>query len=158
MGKSSNRRAAQSSGGGGATGGNAAGKFTAPTSGLEDVIFASGTPEAAATYEVNVERLNNHLGVQAWKGGSELTRAIEAMKDPIYPEPQEPVRMYYTDAERKTQAAKDSDDDGTPRVPVVGDSLYAVLLQKYIKDHERWETKDIGYKENRARAYRLFLC
>ena len=131
MGKSSNRQAAPSGGSGGGSGGTSTGKFTAPTSGLEDVIFASGMPKAVAIYEVNVERITNHLRVQAWKGGSELTKTIEIMKDPIYEEPEEPVRMYYTDETRANQETDDSNDDNTPRVPVVNDSLYAVLLQKY---------------------------
>ena len=65
MGKSLNRQAAPSGSSGGWTGGTSTREFTAPTSGLEDVIFGSGTPEAAAIYEVNVEKLTNHLGVQA---------------------------------------------------------------------------------------------
>ena len=70
MGRAENRRTASTGGGGGGSGGSATGGFTAPTPGLEDVKFAGGTPEAAATYEVNVEKLTNHLRVQAWKGGS----------------------------------------------------------------------------------------
>ena len=68
MGRMRNRRAAPAGGGGGASNGGATGGFTAPTSGLEDVIFAGGTPEAAALYEKNVERLTEHLGIQPWKG------------------------------------------------------------------------------------------
>ena len=37
--------------------------FVECTLGLEDEAFAGGTPEAAAKYEKNSERLTEHLGV-----------------------------------------------------------------------------------------------
>ena len=63
MGRADNRRTASTGGGGGGSGGSATGGFTAPTPGLEDVKFAGGTPEAAATYEKSVERLTEYLGI-----------------------------------------------------------------------------------------------
>ena len=79
------------------------------------------------------------------------------MEDPEHEEPEEPVRKYYTDSTKRDTSTQDTDDDGTPRVPVITDGLYAVLLQKHNKEYERWETKQTLYDENRARAYRLFL-
>ena len=93
MGRAENRRTASTGGGGGGSGGSATGGFTAPTPGLEDVKFAVGTPEAAEMYEKSVERLREHLGVQPWKGISEVTQAIEKMENTVFGEPREPVRL-----------------------------------------------------------------
>ena len=157
MGRGSNRHATPSGGSGGGSGGTATGIFTAPTSGLEDVKFASGTPESAATYEKSLEQLTNYLRTQPWKGVSVLTQAIERMENLVLPEPEEPERKYYTDDTRMVTSDEPNNVNNTPRVPVVTDTLYAVLLQKYLTDHARWETKDTLYKENRSRAYNLFL-
>ena len=119
--------------------------------------FASGTPESAATYEKSLERLTNYLGTQPWKGVSVLTQAIERMENLVLPEPEEPERKYYTDDTRMVTSDEPNNVNNTPRVPVVTDTLYAVLLQKYLTDHARWEAKNTLYKENRSRAYHLFL-
>ena len=80
------------------------------------------------------------------------------MTNLVLTEPEEPARKYYTDDTRTlTSDEPNNIDDNTPRVPVVTDTLYAVLLQKYLTDHARWESKDTLYKENRSRAYNLFL-
>ena len=157
MGRMRNRRSASAGGGGGASDCGATGGFTAPTSGLEDVIFAGGTPEAAATYEKNVERLTEYLGIQPWKGISELTQSTEKMENAVLVEPEEPARLYYTDTGRKTTTREPTEDDGTPLVPVVADALYAVLLQAYLSKHKSWEAKDAQHSENKSRAYNLFL-
>ena len=57
-----NRRSAPAGGGGGASDGGATGGFTAPTSGLEDVIFTHGTPRDAAVFEEVVKKITRHLG------------------------------------------------------------------------------------------------
>ena len=112
MGKSANRRTASTGGGGGGSNGSATGGFTAPTPGLEDVIFAGGTPEAAAKYEKNMEHLTEHLGVQPCKGISELTQAIERMENAVYEEPEEPIRLYYANASKTKTTLKPNKDDG----------------------------------------------
>ena len=142
MGKMANRRTASTGGGGGGSGGSGTGRFTAPTPGLEDVKFAAGTPEAAATYEKSVERLTEYIGIQAWRGVSELTQAIEKMKNVEYEEPDEPVRLYYL-TDKKTSTTTDATNEaGAPYTPVTLDALYAVELQRYVNQHKSWETKD----------------
>ena len=118
--------------------------------------FAAGTPEAAAIYEKSVERLTEHIGIQAWRGVSELTQAIEKMKNVEYEEPEEPVRLYFVDSQKKRTTRKPTKDDGTALTPVVVDALYAVELQAYLNKHKSWETKDSQYNKNRSRAFNLF--
>ena len=152
-----NRRTASTGGGGGGSGGSGTGGFTAPTPGLEDVKFAAGTPEAAAIYEKSVERLTEHIGIQAWRGVSELTQAIEKMKNVEYEEPEEPVRLYYSNEDKTSTTTEPTKEDGSPHTPVTSDGLYAVELQRYVNQHKSWEVKDSQYNENRSRAFNLIL-
>ena len=119
--------------------------------------FAAGTPEAAAIYEKSVERLTEHIGIQAWRGVSELTQAIEKMKNVEYEEPEEPVRLYYSNTDRTKTTTEPTKDDGSPHTPVTSDGLYAVELQRYVNQHKSWEVKDSQYNENRSRAFNLIL-
>ena len=43
------------------------GKYKAPTSGLEEVIFTWGTVRDAAKYDEVRNKLAQHIGVQSWK-------------------------------------------------------------------------------------------
>ena len=79
------------------------------------------------------------------------------MENAIDTEPEEPVRKYYTDNTKASSEETPNNENRSPRVQVVVDALYAVVLQKYLTAHKSWETKDILYKENRSRVYNLFL-
>ena len=65
MGKKFKRRE-RAVGGAGSPGGASTTKFTAPTSGLEDVFFVRGTAKDAAKFENTVSKLARHVGTSPW--------------------------------------------------------------------------------------------
>ena len=69
MGKDSRRRRSRESGSGGS---GAQGKHSAPTPGLENVVFTHGTPRDAAVFEDVVKQVTSYLASQGWKGVSKL--------------------------------------------------------------------------------------
>ena len=110
MGKGSHqRRRAQRSGDGSAP---AKSKFTAPTPGLEDVIFAHGTVWDAAVFEEVVKKITRYLGTQPWKEVSVLIRAIEQLEEPAIPKPDEPKREYWTDSSKTAKTEEVTSPDG----------------------------------------------
>ena len=56
------KRKQRAAGGTGSPGGAGTVKFTAPTSGLEDVFFTWGTAKDAAKFEDTVSKLAQHVG------------------------------------------------------------------------------------------------
>ena len=97
MGKPRRRpRSGDNDGGGSGT----QGKHTAPTPGLEKVVFTHGTPQDAAVFEDVVKQVTNYLASQGWKGVSKLRKALESLKDPVLVEPTRPKREYWEDKDK----------------------------------------------------------
>ena len=73
------------------------GKYQAPTSGLEDVIFTWETVRDAAKYEEVKNKLAQHVGVQNWKSMTETSKTMSELNEPVITPPSLPVREYWTD-------------------------------------------------------------
>ena len=110
------------------------GKHTAPTPGLEKVVFTHGTPQDAAVFEDVVKQVTSYLASQGWKGVSKLRKALESLEDPTLVEPTRPEREYWEDEAKTKKTDKLVNDDGEALVPVMKDQLYAIELQIYSKD------------------------
>ena len=96
MGKRAKRRQ-RTAGGTGSPGGSTV-KFTAPTSGLEDVFFTWGTAKDAAKFEDTVSKLARHVGTSPWPQSSVASKAMSTLKRPEFQEPTIPTREYWEDA------------------------------------------------------------
>ena len=72
------------SGGSGGSGAASPRKFTAPTPGLEDVIFTWGTAKDAARFEETVNSLARHVGTQGWKYSSVASKAMSQLLSLIH--------------------------------------------------------------------------
>ena len=62
-------------------------KFTALTSGLEDVFFTWGTAKDAAKFEDTVSKLARHVGTSPWPQSSVALKAMSTLKTPEFEEP-----------------------------------------------------------------------
>ena len=83
------------SGGSGGSGAASPRKFTAPTPGLEDVIFTWGTAKDAPRFEETVSSLVRHIGTQGWKHSSVVSKAMSRLALPVIVAPDRPVREYW---------------------------------------------------------------
>ena len=135
MGKQRRRPRSGDNGGGGS---ESQGKHTAPTPGLEKVVFTHGTPRDAAVFEDVVKQVTNYLASQGWKGVSKLRKALESLEDPALVEPTRPEREYWEDEAKTKKTDELVNDEGEVLVPVMTDQLYAIELQIYSEDKKTW--------------------
>ena len=75
-------------------------KFTAPTSGLEDVFFTWGTAKDAAKLEDTASKLARHVSTSPWPQSSVASKAMSILKTPEFEEPAVPTREYWSDPGR----------------------------------------------------------
>ena len=156
MGKKT-RRSQRNRGGGAASSTGEAG-FKATTPGLEDVVFTSGTTDAAAVYEDVVKKLNRHLGQQPWKEVSVLSTALASLEPPVFTEPVEPVRQYWTNDKQERTTETRRKTDGTLLKPVDDAALHAAKYQAYVEERKTYKAESSAWKENRTRAFMLFTA
>ena len=70
-------------------------KFTAPTSGLENVTFSRGTTRDAASFKDTLDKLAQHFGTWHMYGAANAAKAMKDMAEPIFVRPICPPRKYY---------------------------------------------------------------
>ena len=131
MGKQRRRPRSGDNGGGGS---ESQGKHTAPTPGLEKVVFTHGTPRDAAVFEDVVKQVTSYLASQGWKGVSKLRKALESLEDPNLEEPTRPEPWYWTDSTKTDKTLELTGPGDRALEPVIKDALYAVELQIYAND------------------------
>ena len=142
--------------GGGAASSSAEANFKATTPGLEDVVFTTGTADAAAVFEDVVKKLNRHLGQQPWKEVSVLSTALASLEPPVYVEPEEPKRLYWTDDKQERTTERRRKADGTILKPVDDTALHAAKYQAYVEDRKTYKAESSAWRENQTRAYMLY--
>ena len=136
-------------------------KFTAPTSGLEDVFFTWGTAKDAAKFEDTVSKLARHVGTSPWPQSSVASKAMSALKSPEFQEPEIPTREYWADPEQ-TRRTKDKTRPGPERtvvnnVPVLEDWEHGLAVEQYKVDRKIYNEQIMAWKENKAKCYYLVL-
>ena len=67
-------------------------KFTAPTSGLEDVFFTWGTAKDAAKFEDTVSKLARHVDTSPWPQSFVASKVVSTLETPEFEEPAVPTR------------------------------------------------------------------
>ena len=78
--------------GAGGSGGIGTMKFTAPTSGLEDVYSRGGTAKDAAKFKDTVSKLARHVGTSSWSQSLVASKAMSTLVTPTFEEPEVPTR------------------------------------------------------------------
>ena len=116
MGKKARRTRQRSTAGSGGSGAATPKKFTAPTSGLEDVYFTWGTAKDAAKFEDTVSHLARHVGTQLWRLSSVALKAMSAIAAPVITEPDRPTRKYWTDTAKTVETNNKTSGTGNKLV------------------------------------------
>ena len=93
MGKKFKRRQ-RAIGGTGSPGGAGNTKFTAPTSGLEDVYFTWGTAKDAVKFEDTVNKLAQYVGTSPWPQSSVASKVLSTLVTPKFEKPAVPTQEY----------------------------------------------------------------
>ena len=119
MGKKAKRARQRSAAGSGGSGAATPKKFTAPTSGLEDVYFTWGTAKDAAKFEDTVSQPARHVGTQPWRLSSVASKAMSAIEAPVITSPVRPSRKYWTDGTRLVETNDKTSGTGAENDPIV---------------------------------------
>ena len=147
------------SGGSGGSGAASPRKFTAPTPGLEDVIFTWGTAKDGARFEETVNSLARHVGTQGWKYSSVALKAMSQLAPHIITAPNRPVREYWADTARTTRTnnGMSSADPPVAHAPVKEDWDHGIDVENYKVERKAFQEQEAAWKENRAKCYYLVL-
>ena len=114
-------------------------KFTAPTTGMEDVFFTTGTNEDAANFIETNKRLARYVGTCNYRGAATALLVIETMNDPTFRATSRPAQPNL-----KKEGGKKV-DDSTEKMLILD---YSVEIAKYIEDQKETGIKERYWKEN----------
>ena len=70
-------------------------KFTAPTSGLENLTFSRGMTRDAARFKDNLDKMAQHFGTWHVYGAANTEKAMKDMAEPVFTQPLHPPRKDY---------------------------------------------------------------
>ena len=65
--------------------------YSAPTAGLQKVLFSFGSTKDAAEFITTKSKLARYVGTQSWPGAPVASMAMEDMADPILIPPTRPT-------------------------------------------------------------------
>ena len=130
-------------------------KFVAPTAGLGNVYFTTGSTQDAAEYQDTVRKLARHVATTSWKQASVLSKAMTDLKDPTSELPTRPTRKYIT--EDGAEVDNRVNAKGVLNVAKVDDIDYVETMDKYKSKLCRVETTQENWEENRTKGYNLVL-
>ena len=122
------------------------GKYTAPTSGLEDVVFNHGSVENAAEFEENKTKLVRYIATQTWRMAAAAGNALDNMAAPPLAVPRKPNREFKQDSDGK--ATKD---------PLISDDEYKMDVELWIYDMKECKQSMSAWTENNSRMFNLLL-
>ena len=117
-------------------------EHTAPTPGLNNVVFTFGSTKDAAEFAKTKSKLSRYIGTQTWHYASEAALAMETMLAPVYVEPATPVREY--------ESSTDSTGAVTialPRVPLIDDYIFKLDCEEFSSNKKLWKAKEAAWKE-----------
>ena len=123
-------------------------KFTAPTTGLQDVYFTTGTNEDAANFNKTKKRLARYVGTCNYRGAAAASLVIETMTNPIFTVTKRPDQPIL-----KT-ASGDKIDKAQEKILILD---YGVEIANYIEDQRETRIEDPDWKENGPKLWNLVL-
>ena len=127
-------------------------RFTATTSGLENVTFSRVTTRYSARFNDTLVKLAQHVGTWNLYGAANSAKAMKYMSEPVFMRPIRPPRRYYnfrtehniSDREPMVDT-RDRFTDGHLNIKLVDDAewkldldLLMVVQKKYEKDQDAW--------------------
>ena len=101
------------------------GSFEAPKAGLESVYFTAGSTKDVSEFKDTVEKLSQHVAATAWKQASILSKAMTELKDPVFPMPARPVRVYISGTGSSAVETTSCLTAGTLNIAVMDDIDYS---------------------------------
>ena len=136
-------------------------KFTAPTSGLEDVYFTWGAAKDAAKFEDTTSKLARHVGTSPWPQSSVASKAMSTRETPEFEEPAVPTPEYWADPARSVKT-NDRTRPGTggaveDNLPVLEDWDHNLMVEEYKAERKIYNKQVLDWKENNAKCYYLVL-
>ena len=114
-------------------------KFTAPTSGLEDVHFTHGNRKSAAEFGIVGSKLVRHIVSK-----DKVAMGSKEMEDMAHPTIVEPVEPIREDRMDNSTPPKETD------VPVLDDKVYGIKVDKCVVKYKEVIGKKISWIELNA--------
>ena len=123
-------------------------KFTAPTTGMEDVFFTTGTNEDAANFNETKKRLARYVGTCNYRGAATASLVIKTMTNPTFTATKRP------DQSNLETLTGDKVDESKEKILILD---YSVEIAKYIKDQKETRIEEQDWKENGPKLWNLIL-
>ena len=153
------KRKQRAVGGAGSPGGAGTGttKFTAPTSGIEDVFFTWGTAKDAAKFKDTVSKLARPVGTSPWPQSLVTSKAMSTLRTPEFEEPAVPTREYWADpgCTIKTyhRTAPGTGSTVVDNPSVLEDWEHSLQVEGYKAERKVYNEQVLAWKENKAKCY-----
>ena len=132
-------------------------RFTAPTSGLEDVYVTWGTVSDAVRYTKVVGKLKEYVAVHFRDQATGAEKAMEELKASVVTKKERPVRMYWSGTSRevttlnmtklKHNSGAEKDND-----PVVEDWEHKVKVEEYMEGYNTHKERKRAWAENKGKC------
>ena len=122
--------------------------YSAPTAGLQKVLFSFGSTKDAAEYITTKSKLARYVGTQSWPGAPVASMAMEDMADPILIPPTRPtLEKEILKSDGRTEII--TRDETNP--------FFKLEVDEFISANKTYNSKKEKWEENRPRAYNLVL-
>ena len=127
-------------------------KFTASTSGLEDVYFTWGTVSDAARYAEVVDKLKEYVAVHFRDQATVAARAMEELKPPVFVKSERPVRVYWADADQTRETNNKRNAGSTvDNVPKSEDWEHKLVIEEYLDKYKLYKEGMKAWEENKGK-------
>ena len=90
-----------------------------------------------AKFKDTVEKLSRHVATTAWKQASILSKAMTELKDPVFPMPARPVRVYISGTGSSAVETTSRLTAGTLNIAVMEDIDYSDEMDQYKSDKRK---------------------
>ena len=122
--------------------------YSAPTAGLQKVLFSFGSTKDASKFITIKSKLARHVGIQPWHGALVTLMTMEDMAEPILnPHIRPMLDKLVTKIDGSTETITRAESS----------SEFKIEVDDYLADNKFYRTKKEKWEENRPRIYNLFL-
>ena len=114
--------------------------FKAPTKGLEDVFFTSGTAKDVAHFMDTIDQLSRYVATSGWKQASEIAKVMTNLKDPELVAPARTTRTYLYVLVPEAVKTTDWINLDVLNILMVDDIDYQATMYEYLSKKRRYDT------------------
>ena len=104
-----------------------------------------------------VEKLSRHVATTAWKQASILSKAMTELKDPVFPMPARPVRVYISRIGSSAVETTSRLTAGTLNIAVMDDIDYSDEMDQQRSNKRKSESSAENWEENDTKGYNLVI-